>query len=43
MDDLQAATARFLEWFKAMGGTFRGDLIGIIDLRGLGRGRGIRK
>lgn len=43
MDDFQAATERFLTWFKSMGGDFRDDLIEIQDLRAKGAGRGISK
>ncbi|KAL5114483.1 Ribosomal lysine N-methyltransferase 4 [Pleosporales sp. CAS-2024a] len=41
MDDFQAATDRFLAWFKSMGGEFREDLLEIRDLRATEAGRGI--
>ncbi|KAF1842277.1 SET domain-containing protein RMS1 [Cucurbitaria berberidis CBS 394.84] len=41
MDDFQAATDRFLAWFKSVGGEFRDDLIEIKDLRSRDAGRGI--
>ncbi|KAJ8112560.1 hypothetical protein OPT61_g5096 [Boeremia exigua] len=41
MADFQAATARFLNWFKSMGGNFNDDLLEIQDLRSQGAGRGI--
>ncbi|KAF2621291.1 SET domain-containing protein RMS1 [Macroventuria anomochaeta] len=41
MTDFQAATDRFLSWFKSAGGEFRDDLIEIQDLRSQGAGRGI--
>lgn len=41
MDDFQAASDRFLEWFKSVGGQFREDLLQIVDLRHRGAGRGI--
>ncbi|KAF3004326.1 hypothetical protein E8E13_009393 [Curvularia kusanoi] len=41
MADFQAATERFMTWFKSMGGEFRDDLIEIQDLRSKGAGRGI--
>lgn len=43
MSDFQAATERFLDWFKSVGGEFRDDLIKIQDLRSQGAGRGIGK
>lgn len=43
MSDFQAATDRFLEWFKSVGGEFRDDLLEIKDLRSRDAGRGIRK
>lgn len=42
-DDFEAATERFLEWFKSIGGEFRDDLIAIKDLRERNAGRGISK
>lgn len=41
MDDFQAATDRFLTWFKSVGGEFREDLLDIKDLRSRDAGRGI--
>jgi hypothetical protein len=41
MDDFQAATDRFMTWFKSVGGEFREDLIEIKDLRSRDAGRGI--
>jgi hypothetical protein len=41
MDDFQAATQRFLTWFKSVGGEFRDDLLEIKDLRLRDAGRGI--
>ncbi|KAH7073268.1 SET domain-containing protein RMS1 [Paraphoma chrysanthemicola] len=41
MDDFQAATERFLTWFKSMGGEFRDDLLEIKDFRSRDAGRGI--
>jgi SET domain-containing protein 6 len=41
MDDFEAATDRFLAWFKSVGGEFRDDLIVIKDLRAQDAGRGI--
>jgi hypothetical protein len=43
MDDFQAATDRFLTWFKSVGGEFRDDLLEIKDFRAKDAGRGIRK
>ena len=41
MDDFEAATGRFLAWFKSVGGEFRDDLLEIRDLRSRDAGRGI--
>lgn len=41
MADFQAASDRYLQWFKSVGGQFRDDLLQIVDLRGTGAGRGI--
>jgi len=41
MADFQAATDRFLSWFKSVGGEFRDDLLEIKDLRIRDAGRGI--
>ncbi|KAL9950093.1 hypothetical protein D7B24_004310 [Verticillium nonalfalfae] len=41
MDDFQALSDRFLQWFKAAGGEFRDDLLQIVDLRPQAAGRGI--
>ncbi|KAF9699224.1 hypothetical protein EKO04_003322 [Ascochyta lentis] len=41
MGDFKAATDRFLDWFKSVGGEFRDDLVEIRDLRSQGAGRGI--
>ncbi|KAH7368632.1 SET domain-containing protein RMS1 [Plectosphaerella cucumerina] len=41
MADFQAASDRFLQWFKSVGGQFRDDLLQIVDLRPNGAGRGI--
>ncbi|KAF2132303.1 SET domain-containing protein RMS1 [Dothidotthia symphoricarpi CBS 119687] len=41
MDEFQAATDRFLTWFKSVGGEFRDDLLEIRDLRSQNAGRGI--
>ncbi|KAF2034318.1 SET domain-containing protein RMS1 [Setomelanomma holmii] len=41
MDEFQAATDRFLSWFRSMGGDFRDDLLEIKDLRSRDAGRGI--
>lgn len=41
MDDFQAASERYLQWFRSIGGQFRDDLLQIVDLRGIGAGRGI--
>lgn len=41
MADFQAATDKFLAWFKSVGGEFKDDLIEIRDLRSQGAGRGI--
>lgn len=41
MDDFQAATDRFLAWFKSVGGEFRDDLLEIKDFRSRDAGRGI--
>ncbi|KAI8938709.1 hypothetical protein NX059_004575 [Plenodomus lindquistii] len=41
MADFQAATDRFLAWFKSVGGEFRDDLLEIRDLRIEDAGRGI--
>jgi SET domain-containing protein 6 len=43
MDDFQAATDRFLTWFKSVGGEFRDDLLEIKDFRAKDAGRGISK
>ncbi|KAF1938316.1 SET domain-containing protein RMS1 [Clathrospora elynae] len=41
MDEFEAATGRFLAWFKVAGGNFRDDLLEIRDLRSQDAGRGI--
>ncbi|CRK10355.1 hypothetical protein BN1723_017191, partial [Verticillium longisporum] len=41
MDDFQALSDRYLQWFKAAGGEFRDDLLQIVDLRPQAAGRGI--
>lgn len=41
MNDFQAATDRFLAWFKSVGAEFRDDLLEIRDLRERDAGRGI--
>ncbi|KAM0283719.1 hypothetical protein ACHAQH_002308 [Verticillium albo-atrum] len=41
MDDFQALSDRFLQWFKSAGGEFRDDLLQIVDLRPQAAGRGI--
>ncbi|KAM0328848.1 hypothetical protein ACHAQA_005264 [Verticillium albo-atrum] len=41
MDEFQALSERFLQWFKSAGGEFRDDLLQIVDLRPQGAGRGI--